>query len=498
MIAAMKMQPTIMAQNALHRLTVDDWVLTESFRRLEERTGRQPDDVALAIARESGGDLAARVRARAAALDQAPAVRADIRRLRGGLAAIGLGLAVLGLVLGALAARVVVVGRQVEILLAAAALLLVPSLLLIGWAVFMLLSRRRRGGGAAGGLALGLLGRLGSRLLASPLAADIMAAFAGTAATAWGRWRLSAITHAFWLAYAVGALAMLTVLFSIVQYDLSWGSTLLSDRAVVALVKALAWWPELLGLMPAADPAWIAAGREGALDPAARADWARFLLAMIGAWAIVPRALLLLLSLLVAAAAGRRMRLDTGRPGYLRLAADLAPAVRRPAPEERPLPEPQPVPARSRRAGARGIVTVAVELEREPPDLGRLLPGSELIDLGRADDRAGRAAALEAAGELPCPAAGVIGLCSMLRTPDTLTERFLTRLAESADAPLWLVLDEDGRLAARGGDPAARQRDWQTLAERAGAGIVFIDSEAPKAAELARLRRFLDDEQAVK
>lgn len=487
-----------MAQNAMHRLTVDDWVLTESFRRLEERIGRQRDDVALAIAREAGGDLAARVQARAGALDQAPAARADIRRLRGALAGIGGGLAALGLILGALAARAVIVGRQIEILLAAAALLLVPSLLLAGWALFMLLGRRGRGGGVAGGLALGLLGRLGTRLLSSPLGADVMAAFASTAATAWGRWRLSAITHVFWLAYAVGALAMLTVLFSIVQYDLSWGSTLLSNRAVVGLVEALAWWPERLGLMPEVDPAWITAGREGVGDPAARAQWARFLLAMIAAWAIVPRALLLLLSLVVSAVAGRSMSLDTARPGYLRLAADLAPAVVHSAPDERPLPRPELRPRGSRKAGATGVLTVAVELEREPPGLSRLLPGIELIDLGRTDDRAGRAAALEAAGELRRPAEAVIGVCSMLRTPDTFTERFLARLAESADAPLWLVLDEGDALAGRGGNPAARQRDWQALAERAGAGIVFIDGDAPAAAELALLRRSLDDGGAAR
>lgn len=489
-----------MAQKTMHRLTIDDWVLTESFRRLEERVGRRNDEVALAIARAGGGDLAARVHARAGALDQAPAVRADIRRLRDALVWLGAGLAGLGLLLGALAARAVVIGRQVEILLAAAALLLIPSLLLGLWMLFMLLSRRGggRSGGVAGHLALRLLGRLGSRLLSSPLGADIMAAFASTAATAWGRWRLSAITHAFWLAYAVGALAMLTVLFSIVQYDLSWGSTLLSDRDVVGLVEALAWWPERLGLMPAADPAWIVAGREGAGDPAGRAQWARFLLAMIAAWAIVPRALLLLLSLAVSAVAGRRMTLDTARPGYLRLAADLAPAAVRSAPDERPPPRPESRPRRSRKAGAAGILAVAVEIEREPPDLSRLLPGRELIDLGRTDDRAARAAALEAAGELRRPAEAVIGVCSMLRTPDVLTERFLARLAESADAPLWLVLDEGETLAGRGGDPAARRRDWQALAERAGAGIVFIDSDAPAAAELAYLRRSLDDERAAR
>lgn len=478
----------------MSRMSVSDWLLAESFRRLEERVGRQPDQAALAIARDRGGDLPGRLRARASALAQAPSVRADIRRLRRALGWLGLGLALLGLVVGAAAARATIADRQVDILLATAALLLLPSLMLLAWLVAMLLGARRGGsGGLSGTVALGALRWLGPRLLSSPHAADVMTAFGGAAATTWGRWRLSAITHGFWLAYAAGALGTLLVFFSVVQYELSWGTTLLSERSVVRLVEWLAWWPERLGFMPAADPAWISAGREGTGDASARAEWARFLLAMIAAWAIVPRAVLLIVSSGVAALAGRRMELDTTHPGYLRLAADLSPARGGEETAGRPLPEVERRPRRRRKPNAAGILAVAVELERQEADPAGLVPGIEVIDLGRADDRAGRSAALETAQGLRRPAAAVLGVCSMLRTPDAGTERFLARLAETADAPLWLVLDEGERLAERGGDVAVRRRDWQVLAERAGGQAVFLDRDAPEAGELARLHRALSE-----
>lgn len=478
----------------MSRLHVQDWLLAESFRRAEERLGRQPDEAALVIARDCGGDLPARIRARAGALAQAPAVRADIARLHRLLTGLGLALAGIGLIAGAAAARATIAEREVDILLATAALLLVPTGMLLVWLVVMLLGRRGGGsGGLAGGLAFNALRWLGPRLLASPHSADVMAAFAGSAATGWGRWRLSAITHGFWLAYAVGAFATLTVFFSVVQYDLVWGTTLLDDRSVVALVEWLAAWPEMLGLIAGLDEGWIVAGREGAADASARAEWARFLLAMIVAWAVVPRGVLALLSGGVSVLAGGRMDLDTTLPGYLRLAADLSPVRRGREPAGRPVPASELRPQRRRKPDASGILAVSVELEREDHSgVAGLVPGIELIDLGRADDRAGRAAALEAAGRLRRPAAGVLGVCSLARTPDAGTERFLVRLSETADAPLWLVLDEGARLQARGGDLGARRRDWQALAERAGGRAVFIDRDAPDAGELARLHRALD------
>ncbi|MDZ7791855.1 MAG: DUF2868 domain-containing protein [Xanthomonadales bacterium] len=478
----------------MNRLRVNDWLLVESYRRLEERAGRRADAAALAIARERGGDLPGRILARARALEEAPAVRADIRRLRRALAWLGLGLAAVGLIFGAAAARATIADRQVDILLATAALLLVPSLMLLAWLGAMLLGARRRGqGGLLGGVAFGALRWLGPRLLVSPHAADVMAAFGGVAATGWGRWRLSAMTHGFWLAYAAGAFFTLFVFFSVVQYELTWGTTLLSDDTVVGMVRWLAAWPELLGLMPASDPAWIIAGREGTDNAPARAEWARFLLAMIAAWAIVPRAALAALSMAWSAAAGRRMDLDTTRPGYLRLAADLSPARGAVESGGRPLPVADRRARRGRKPNAAGVLAVAVELEREDAGPAGLVPGVEIIDLGRADHRAGREAALENARLLRRPAAAVLAVCSMLRTPDAGTERFLARLSELADAPLWLAVDEGGRLAERGGDVAARRSDWQSLAERAGGEAVFLDRDAPAAGELARLHRALND-----
>jgi len=479
----------------MSRLGVNDWLLAESFRQVEERLGRQPDEAALAIARSRGGDLLARIRIRASALEAAPAVRADIRRLRRALVWAGLALAVFGLVVGAAAARATIADRQVDILLATAALLLVPTLMLTVWLVVMLIGARRGGsGGVAGTAALGLLRWLGPRLLVSPHAADVMTAFSGAAATSWGRWCLSAITHAFWLAYAIGAFATLLVFFSVVQYELTWGTTLLSDASVVRLVEWLAGWPELLGLMPPADEAWIVAGREGTQDASARADWARFLLAMIAAWAIVPRAVLALLSAGLSARAGRRMALDTTHPGYLRLAADLSPGRGAAETAGRPLPQAEQRPRRRKKPNASGILAVSVELERSEASVAGLVPGIEVIDLGRADDRAGRQAALETARGLRHPAAAVLGVCSMLRTPDAGTERFLSALAEVADAPLWLVLDEGTHLAGRCGDVAARRRDWQALVGRAGGEAVFLDRDAPEAGELARLHHALGED----
>lgn len=482
----------------MSNLKIDDWLLAESFRRVEERLGRRPDGKAVAIARASGRDFAGRLAARAAALPEAAAVRADIQRLVSGLGWLTLGLAVLGLLAGLVAGRAVAADRQVEILLAVVVLLLFPTLMLIVWLLVIMRPWRRRGasGGAVGRLAAGLLRRLAPRLLSSTLAADVMTAFASALLTPWGRWRLSLLTHVFWLAYAAGALIVLTLLFSVAQYDLYWGTTLLAESTVVRLAGVLVWWPQLLGFFPAIDPGWIAVGREAVGDAALRTRWAEYLLAVIAAWAVVPRAFFALWSALAAGFSARRVALDTGQPGYLRLSADLAPLPQPAPPPGAALPEVVERPRRRKKPGASGLVAVAIELDNEAADARGLLPGLKVSDVGRADSRRQRSAVLQVVSARR-PAEALIGVCSMLRTPDAGTERFLVRLSEAADAPLWLVLDEEHRLAERSADIGPRRRDWQTLARRAGAGIVFIDREQPDAAELARLQRGLNNAEAA-
>ncbi|MFW5927381.1 MAG: DUF2868 domain-containing protein, partial [Wenzhouxiangella sp.] len=217
-------------------IAVDDWLLAEAIRLHEERHGREREDqAAVAIARSVEGDLGSRIAARAAALPQAPAMRADIARLRHMLRNASIGVMILGLIAGALAARGTIADRQVDILLAAGALLIVPTLMLLVWAVLMLAGGANRGSPSlAGSVVVVGLRWLGTRLLAGPHAADITLAGGRLMQTGFGRWLLSILAHGFWLTYSVGALATLALYFSIVQYDLTWGATLLADETVVA------------------------------------------------------------------------------------------------------------------------------------------------------------------------------------------------------------------------------------------------------------------------
>lgn len=478
------------------RLLLDDWLLVESIRHREERSGRLPDEAAMAVGRRRGGSLEQRLVARSRALSPAAPLKRDIQRLLGFFGGAAYGLAFLGLVSGVVAARSVIADRQVDVLLAAAALLIVPTLMLLGWLVLMLAGWRRTGSGSAlGGLVATGLRRLGPRLLTSPQAGDLMAAFAGALATPWGRWKLGAISHVFWLAYSAAALGTLIVIFSVVQYDLTWGTTLLNDARVVRLVEVLAAWPSLLGLMPPADPAWIVAGREGTGELAARAEWSRFLLVMIVGYSLLPRLLAWLTCTALAWRSARRLPLETTHPGHLRLAAELMADERAPEPSGPPVPDSPSRPRRSRRRDAGAGLIVAIELEDAPGNLADLVPGVELLDLGCADDRAGRRAALASAERLNRPASAVLAVCSMLRTPDAGTGGFLERLADAADAPLWLVLDEGGKLQARGGPLAERRADWEALAGRIGAAVIVLDLDAPEAGAVAELHRALSEEE---
>lgn len=477
-------------------LHVRDWLLVESLRRHEERFGRRDDAQANALALSQPGALPARLLARARALPEAAAVQSDIGRLLRLLGWITAGLAILGLVLGGLAARMAIADRQVDVLLALAGLLLMPTLMLLVWLGVLLWPQRGSAApaGAPGRVAVTVLRRLAPRLLDSPLAAEAGLSLAAAAATPWGRWRLSGLTHLFWLCYALGALGMLTLLFSVARYDLSWGTTLLSEEQLIGLVQLLTAWPRWLGLLPAAGTDWILAGSEGGMDAASRALWARFLLAMILAWALLPRLVLSLFSAVLAFWFRHRMPLDTRRPGYLRLVSLLQPAAAQSLGSALP-PLPAARPRRRRKPGSSEVVLVRVELDEADKSWDALLPGVSLLDLGQADDRAGRAAVLGMLAERREPAAGVLAVCSMLRTPDAGTEAFLLQLMDSADAPLWLLLDEEGRLAERAVETAARRRDWQALAKRIGAVILFIDHRRPDAGELARLLQSLRDEE---
>lgn len=470
-------------------ISLNDWLIAEAVRRHEERHGRIGDDeAAVEMARALGPDLSARIACRARALPGAPEWQQDLERLRSLARQLAIGLLILAAVSGFVAARASIAERQVDFLLAATALLFVPTALLIIWALIMLVGwREKRFGSLAGGVIGRLIGWLAPRLLTSPLANEL--ALSGTAAlsTRFGRWAVSAFSHVFWLVYALVALITLVVFFSVVQYDLTWGTTLLTESAVVSLVQTLAWLPSALSLMPPVEADWVLAGREGGLGELDRAVWARFLLSILLVYGLLPRLVLALVCAALAWRAASRMDLDLRRPGYLRLAADLNRAV---TPEVRhgaPPPEERACRRQARHPNASHPVLIGLELDRAGSDWPPLVPGVAFDDGGLVATRADRKRILSALSQRRRPPAALIALCSMLRTPDAGHARFLAEAARQARAPLVLILDQAGALSERGGDVRSRLDDWQALAGRAGGDAVLLDLDRPEAAAIARL-----------
>jgi len=477
------------------RISIDDWLMSEAVRHAEERNGRRRDDeTALKLAALAGSRPDARLVARARALPGGEAVQADISRLRGLMARLAVLLVGLGLAAGWLAARAGISEREVDILLISFTLLGFPSLMLVIWFVFLLASfRGKTRAGVLGRLLTAGLVRLSPRLLSSPLAAEVTRAGVGLLRTPFGRWYLSTLSHLFWLAYTGGALLTLIIFFSIVQYDLSWGTTLLRDETIIAMIHAAGALPSALGIMPQPDPAWIAAGREGGLAGTERATWAQFLLALVVVYGAVPRMVLGLICVGMAGVAARGLELDRKQPGYLRLMPLLNPAQATSSAQGQPPVLPPPRPRRLAKKPAGPAILIGIELQRPDPDWPPAIPGIELRTLGRADRRSQRQELLAALSALSRPPPALIVICSMLRTPDSGTAELLNRLADAADSALILVLDEQSLLTERGGDPEVRLADWQALAERVGGRAMALDLDQPDAATLARLKQWVTE-----
>lgn len=470
-------------------ISTSDWLLTEAVRMHEERHGRREDDeAAMTVARLAGGGQSVRLVARARALPGVKPVQADIERVRSLLRKLLLLLILVGILAGWLAARASTMAREIDILLSLVTLLGLPTLMLVIWLVVLVASHRSRGSGSlVGKLLVTGLTWLAPRVLKSDLSREVALATVGLLAGSVGRWYLSLMSHLFWLAYVAGALLTLTLLFSVAQYDLSWGTTLLSEEAIVTLMGWLATLPVALGLMAPPDPNWIAAGRAGDVVGPERAIWAHFLLAMVSAYGAAPRLLLGFLCTGLAWRAMRRLDLDVDKPGYQRLLPLLGEARTDPVVHGDP---PAAVSARHRKRAknAAGLpVLVGIELERRPDDWPPTLPGIDVAVLGRIDARSQRQQLIDALTALKKPPPALIALCSMLRTPDAGTRRLLDSLADAARTELIIVVEDGQRLRERGGDRGARLADWQGLGEQAGGSVVELDAEQPSAAGIAEL-----------
>jgi len=477
-----------------NRLTIDDWLLTETVRHQEEAQGRRRDDAAAnTLASGTTGDADQKLLARARALPGSTEVMADISRLRRLLRGLVLGMLGVGILSGILAARAGMRERQIDVLLSTVTLVGLPTLMLLIWLAVIFVARRGGGSsGIAGTLLVAGLARLAPRVLRSGLHRELVTAAIDLVRIGPGRGYLSAVSHGFWLAFSLAATVVLVVYFSVVQYDLSWGTTILDDTTVIRLIQGLAAIPAAVGIIPAPDPDWIAAGRQGELIGSERAAWARLMLAMVLIYAALPRALLAAACLFASRRASAALSFDHRQPGYLRLMLILQPAsadatVHGSKPARRP-----PRPPRSQPVTIGPPVLVGIELDRDParwpPDLDRI----DARALGQVDGRAERRELLAALAGLKNPPAALIAVCSLLRTPDVGTEDLLNELADAAGSLLIVILDQRRELERRGGDVEGRVTDWEALAERCGGQALALKTDGPDPDSLGQLQKLLE------
>jgi len=305
-----------------------------------------------------------------------------------------------------------------------------------------------------------------------------------------GRWSLSAISHAVWIAFLAGALLAGLIMLSTRQYLFVWETTILPDNSLSAAVEMLASGPAALEFS-VPDSAMIAAARvsgPGDMPKAADAPvWASFWIGSMLVYGLIPRLAVFLLSLGISAWTLRDWRLDLSHPGFSALVPRLAPVMRgrnivdQDETHEGTDRQKATVPAddAARPHDLPPAPSGAVALlgwELDAPRSGWPPPGlsSRVQDLGLIDDRAALNRALETLGAVR--PARVIVIMDMVSTPDRGVAAALRDIVTRAGDRVAVVLGNEAAAHDRLGDAdyATRLRDWVSVAHEAGVPLEMI------------------------
>lgn len=139
-----------------------------------------------------------------------------------------------------------------------------------------------------------------------------------------GRWRISMLTHQFWLVYLLAGMGVLILLMLAKQYDFVWGTTLLPENSLPELTRLLGVPMQHIGLA-VPDGQQIAASRIGAgvQDSVIRSAWAEFLVGALIVYGLLPRLILMLLAFFMLKLFEYRYKLDLYLPYYVTLRQSL-------------------------------------------------------------------------------------------------------------------------------------------------------------------------------
>ncbi len=491
-------------------IALEHRLLAEAARLHEDALGFAADEPrADEQARAAGGNFEHRLIVRAGALSIAAPLGDAFHQLRAGSRlVIGAGLA-LAIIAGIAATQAVFgssIDKPVNVFWVLGSLLGVPTLALLAWLVLMVAGPGPAAGGFLGAAAAAVSRRIDGWLHKGPAhAAAAQAAATVFARGALGRWTMSAITHAVWLAFLAGCVAMVLLTLSAKQYSFAWETTILSEDSYRALASAIGKLPEALGF-PAPNPEQVAASRwTGTGPPAAEAReaWAGLLVGAIVVYGLLPRAVLLLLSLAARRFAMGRYRLDTTRPGFARLQARLMPAARPTgiidpeagwtgSPADGTVPVEAPLPIAQE--GPTAILGLEIETPKTPwpPSLA----GIDWLDLGFVDSRSERHGVIERVATAAVRPRVTVVVCSLAATPDRGAGAFVRTLQRTSGVPVALVLGDGEKLRRRGHLDRVAQRvgDWRKLAASAGipdGRVIEVDLDHLTDASRARLASLL-------
>jgi hypothetical protein len=461
-------------------------LFAEAWRRIED-AGGSPIDAANAelAAVAQGGDFETRVMNRAQALADSTDLPRTLHRFEQALRRAAWVIIGIGLLLGATAARSTLNPDHaglVNFYWVLVALLGVHTLALLLWFVSLLLA-----GGGQPPTPLRAPFEALAHMLSSAASGNVQRSAQSTwtaivGSGALGRWGLSALVHGFWLAALGGMLGVTLLMLSARQFDFVWETTILPDEAFIELTERLQRLPARLGLVTLERETIVASRREADRPPpaGARRGWSALLVGSLIAYGMLPRAVLLGISLLMLRLSRSRYRLDLELPGYSRLRVRLMPASRQIGIVD---PDTQAAAGKAgefravRLPAAREMAVLGIEID--PPVTGwppALTIGAR--DLGVAADRSELDAALRSLRTLQSHPLSLLVVCSLIASPDRGMARVLRDCRATHHGPIALLLTQRARTALRLEETACRERegDWRRIATAAGfdAGHILV------------------------
>ncbi len=429
--------------------------LTETIRLREEHAGPLEDQEANRLARNAGGDLPTRVKARALWLAERDGLTGALRHWLQGARLALIVLAVLSIISGAGLGFAALSDGQtpVNVFWALGSLLGLNLILLLSWASGLIVAGDY--GATLGRLWLWLSEKLARDAKAAQLAPALLLLLQRQKLN---RWALGVLVNGLWLLAMLSALAMLLTLMATRRYGFVWETTILSGETFVVMTQTLGALPALLGFsVPTVE--MIRASGDAALNiESARQAWAAWLVGVLLVYGVLPRLLLALFCLVRWKTGRAALHLDLNLPGYAPLREQLMPSSERLGVSDAAPERLHQVEGAANALDSDGALLVAIELDDQrpwPPQLPK-----NVNNAGILDSRESRQKLLEQLTRFPPQRLAIAR--DPPPSPDRGSLALIAELARSASATrIWLLQAPPGQAL-----DAERLGDWHTALQQ--------------------------------